>query len=123
MRRIKDDGARSDSQESLSRSDSQESLSASTITPYTGPPMTLSDAESPISASTSITVTATWGKELFSPQPFHTFEVGPFSLTVVVPPGHSPRDVLDAAYKTLDAFASLERERKRAAFITSAKKP
>lgn len=42
-------------------------------------------------------MTATWGREVFTPVKFHTFEVGPFSATVVVRKGESGSAAFDRA--------------------------
>ena len=64
-------------------------------------------------------LTVTWGKELFSPRQFHTFEVGPFSMTVAVKPGQTRSDAFSEAYALLDLIAKEERERKRVAYMAA----
>jgi hypothetical protein len=61
-------------------------------------------------------VTVTWGKELFSPRQFHTFEVGPFVAVVTTRPGESIAQASERAMAELKVFAEAERDRKRASY-------
>lgn len=61
-------------------------------------------------------VTVTWGKELFSPKQFHTFEVGPFVAVVTTRPGESIAQASERAMADLAAYAEKERDRKRASY-------
>lgn len=63
------------------------------------------------------TVTVVWGKELYSPKQFHTYEVGPFTATTTVIPGETFERAAERAMEDLRRFADAERERKRAAYL------
>lgn len=62
-------------------------------------------------------VTVVWGKELFSPASFHTFEVGPFTATTRVIPGETFSVAAERAMEDLRRFAEKERERKKASYL------
>jgi hypothetical protein len=62
-------------------------------------------------------VTVVWGKELFSPASFHTFEVGPFSATVAVLEGETFSMAADRAMRDLRGWAEAERDRKKASYL------
>lgn len=63
------------------------------------------------------TVTVTWGKELFSPKQFHTYEVGPFVATGPVLAGETLAQAHARIYAELSEFAEKERTRKRESFM------
>jgi hypothetical protein len=65
-------------------------------------------------------VTVVWGKELYSPRQFHTYEVGPFTATTAVLPGETIAGAAARAMGDLRQFAEQERERKRADYERSA---
>lgn len=67
------------------------------------------------------TVTATWGKELISPKPFNTYEVGPFVATTAVRPGESHAQAIHRLMGELEAVAAEGRARKREAFMRALK--
>jgi len=75
---------------------------------------TLLTVGGPVEVGTQVTVT--WGKELFSPKQFHTFEVGPFVAIVTTRPGESIAQASDRAMSELSAYAEKERERKRQSY-------
>lgn len=62
-------------------------------------------------------VTVVWGEELFSPQQFHTFKVGPFTATTRVLPGETFEKAAERAMGDLRLFAEKEREKKRASYL------
>jgi hypothetical protein len=62
-------------------------------------------------------VTATWGDEAFTPVPFNSFRVGPFSLTTAVRPDETPEQAMDRAYTFLDNFARKVYVQKRKGFF------
>jgi len=62
-------------------------------------------------------VTVYWGEEIFSPQQFHTFKVGPFSATTRVLVGETFANAAARAMSDLRTFAESERDRKRASYL------
>lgn len=67
-------------------------------------------------------VTVTWGEEKYTPVPYQTFGVGPFSATVAVAPGESDAAALERAYAVLDAFAKKVKEKKLADYVEEVRK-
>lgn len=65
------------------------------------------------------TVTVTWGEECFSPQSFHTYKVGPFSLTVKVREGETPAAAFERANAEIATFAEKARATKAAAYMAA----
>lgn len=78
---------------------------------------TFSEPETDEGPSTG-SVTVTWGEEIFSPQQFHTWKVGPFSSTVNIREGESLVDCARRAMRELTVFAEAEREKKKASYLT-----
>lgn len=64
-------------------------------------------------------VTVSWGKELYSPVKYESYEVGPFSLEVEIREGEDVEAALDRAHDFLAAYAEKVKARKRAAFAAS----
>lgn len=62
-------------------------------------------------------VSVTIGRQVFSPIQFHTFEVGPFSMTRDLRDGETAEEALRTIYLELRAFADGVYERERTAFI------
>lgn len=63
------------------------------------------------------TVSMTWGKELFSPTRFHTYEVGPFTEQTTVRPGETVAQARERLRASLEKFAEEERVRKRDSYF------
>jgi hypothetical protein len=57
-------------------------------------------------------VTVSWGEELFTPAPYNSFRVGPFSIKGVVLPGETQLAAMTRLYKELCVFAEQERAHK-----------
>ena len=64
-------------------------------------------------------VTVSWGKELFSPVKYESFEVGPFSIEVEIKPGDDVEQIMADAHQRLADFAEKVRASKRATFARS----
>jgi hypothetical protein len=62
-------------------------------------------------------VTITWGKELYSPKQFHTYEVGPFVWATRVRNGETRAAAAARLQQELNAFAEGERERKKQSYL------
>ncbi len=62
-------------------------------------------------------VTATYGKETFTPRAFNTFEVGPFTATVNVLDDESLTSAMESANQELREFAAIEFKRKAEDFL------
>ena len=69
-----------------------------------------------------ITVTATWGKEVYQLQPYCPIEIGPFEATGYVLKGETVPQAIGRIYGQLRAFAHGERDRKLAAVVGGAGK-
>lgn len=61
------------------------------------------------------TVTVAWGEETFTPAPFNSFRVGPFSMTCEVKAGETITQAIDRAYTELEEYAQsiVQRKSKR----------
>ncbi len=70
---------------------------------------------------TGESVSVTWAKELFTPQRFHTIEVGPFVASGPVRPGESRAEAAMRLNEDLRAFAEKERDRKIASYLKALK--
>jgi hypothetical protein len=57
-------------------------------------------------------VDVAWGEEKYTPVPYQTFSVGPFSARIALGPGESPEAAIGRGYAVLDAFAKRVREKK-----------
>lgn len=51
-------------------------------------------------------VEVTWGEESYSPIPFQTFRVGPFSMRTKVKAGETPEQAMERAMVALGKFAA-----------------
>lgn len=63
-------------------------------------------------ASTSETISVTWGEELFTPVQFCSFRVGPFSASTTLRAGESREQAADRLMRELERIAAKERELK-----------
>lgn len=70
---------------------------------------------------TEPTITVTWSEEVYTPRQYQSFRVGPFSRTIVVKANEDAMEVMDRAYRELEAFALKVRDRKRANYLESLK--
>ena len=70
-------------------------------------------------ATERLTVTVTWGEEKFTPEPYSTFSVGPFSTTVETRPGESRQAAMRRAYGELELMAADITQRKAKAFVAA----
>lgn len=62
------------------------------------------------------TVTVTWGEEVFTPVPYNTFKVGPFTATTDVRAEETISDASDRLYKELSVVAARARDAKAIEF-------
>lgn len=62
-------------------------------------------------------ISVTYGKDVFTPRPFNTFEVGPFTAQVSTRPGESLEDAGARAYDGLRRLAEREFQRKGEDFL------
>lgn len=72
--------------------------------------------------ATGTQVSATFGKEVVQPLPYHSIEVGPFTASTEVRQGESITQALERLNGELAVFASAERTRKLVAFMEMVKK-
>ncbi|HVE78368.1 MAG TPA: hypothetical protein VNA89_05885 [Gemmatimonadaceae bacterium] len=61
-------------------------------------------------------VTVTWGEEVFSPAPYQSFRLGPFTMKTRVKDGEAPEEALARAWNHLDAHARKVYAKKRGGF-------
>lgn len=54
------------------------------------------------------TIAVTWGAQTFSPVPFNSFTVGPFSITTTIGDNETAKQTYDRAKAYLDKLASVE---------------
>lgn len=66
---------------------------------------------------TGETVTVTFGEETFSPRPYNTIRLGPYTHETRVRVGETPADAAERAMAHLRAFAAIEFQRKMADFL------
>ena len=71
--------------------------------------------------ATGRTVTLTIGKQGFAPIRFHTFDVGPFSMTATLAPGDDLREVVAAMRATLEGLFRDEFDRAMKAHFANVK--
>jgi hypothetical protein len=62
-------------------------------------------------------ITVTWGREHVSPIQFCGMDIGPFSATVRLREGETPRQAFDRTMAMLDEWAQDEYRRKLPAFL------
>jgi hypothetical protein len=62
-------------------------------------------------------VTVVYGRELFSPKQFNTFEIGPFTYEVTVRTGETLESAMARGYEELRKFAAIEFKRKATDFL------
>jgi hypothetical protein len=63
------------------------------------------------------TITITWGEETFSPKPYTSVRVGPFSVTLSIADDADERIIMDVAYERLRSFAEREKRKKLQLFL------
>ncbi len=75
------------------------------------------DADQNDAGSEGETITVTWGEELYSPQQFFTFRVGPFSSSTKVQRGESRAEAGARVMRQLEVLAADERMTKMKIFL------
>jgi len=86
--------------------------------PLKAPPSVSPKTENkPVVVQSEGTVTVLYGKETFTPKPYNTFEIGPFSMTTSIQPGESIQQACDRVYGKLRDFANIEFARKLKDFV------
>jgi hypothetical protein len=73
----------------------------------------------PGSAIAGDSVTVTSGQDTFTPLPYNTFHVGPFTCTTLVQPGETRAQAMQRAQQTVDEHHRLSFEHKKERFIAS----
>lgn len=79
------------------------------------PPPTIVNNSAPAGEA----VTYVSGRELYSPERFNTYEVGPFTASTNVRPGETHAKALERLAAEMEAFMSKERKRKRDAYLAT----
>ena len=66
-------------------------------------------------------ITITYGKEIYSPVSYNTYEVGPFSIETTVRQGETYEQAFERGYNQLIAIAARAFEHKRKQFAANQK--
>lgn len=82
---------------------------------FTTPSSPVSFAVSPLDVGE--TVTATWGEELYTPQQFFAFRVGPFMRSTKIREGETAVDAKRRIEAELEEMARIERTKKMSIFL------